>query len=151
MDSRRVPTADKPAEPGWWLASNGLWYPPESAPAAATPTEPKPEPWGWNGPVAPPVPSAARYDEPRRPPTLGNHSGLATAALVLGIIALALFWALTWGLVLGPIAIVLGVAARMNRAGGGQIRVSEQPGIALGGLAFVLSIVFLFCLGLLVP
>ena len=30
----RGPQAQQPAEPGWWIASDGQWYPPESAPAA---------------------------------------------------------------------------------------------------------------------
>jgi hypothetical protein len=28
----RGPRAEQPDEPGWWLASDGRWYPPESAP-----------------------------------------------------------------------------------------------------------------------
>ena len=34
----RAPMAQQPAEPGWWQASDSLWYPPESrAGVAATP------------------------------------------------------------------------------------------------------------------
>ena len=33
----RGPMAQAPAEPGWWQASDGWWYPPESAPAGAAP------------------------------------------------------------------------------------------------------------------
>jgi hypothetical protein len=32
----RMPMPTQPAEPGWWLAVDGRWYPPESAPAAPT-------------------------------------------------------------------------------------------------------------------
>ena len=35
----RGPQPDQPSEPGWWLASDGSWYPPESAPTPpASPT-----------------------------------------------------------------------------------------------------------------
>jgi hypothetical protein len=34
-DRAREPKEHEPNEPGWWLASNGKWYPPESAPPAA--------------------------------------------------------------------------------------------------------------------
>ena len=29
---RRAPVSYQPQEPGWWLGSDGLWYPPETAP-----------------------------------------------------------------------------------------------------------------------
>jgi hypothetical protein len=32
-DANRGPRNEAPDEPGWWQASDGLWYPPESAPA----------------------------------------------------------------------------------------------------------------------
>jgi signal peptidase I len=32
--SSRGPLDQQPGEPGWWLASDGRWYPPESAPTA---------------------------------------------------------------------------------------------------------------------
>src|SRR5688572_29559757 len=37
---RRPPVAYQPNEPGWWLATDGLWYPPESAPGNPTATNP---------------------------------------------------------------------------------------------------------------
>lgn len=33
--SPRAPVHVQPAEPGWWLASDGQWYPPESWPGAS--------------------------------------------------------------------------------------------------------------------
>lgn len=32
--TRRPPVSYQPSEVGWWLASDGLWYPPESVPGA---------------------------------------------------------------------------------------------------------------------
>jgi TM2 domain-containing membrane protein YozV len=32
---RRAPVTYEPSEPGWWLAADGLWYPPETNPGTA--------------------------------------------------------------------------------------------------------------------
>jgi hypothetical protein len=40
-DERRGPRDQQPEEPGWWLASDGKWYPPESAPTQQQPTAPQ--------------------------------------------------------------------------------------------------------------
>jgi hypothetical protein len=38
----RGPLDSEPDEPGWWLASDGKWYPPQSPPAATdTPNQPR--------------------------------------------------------------------------------------------------------------
>ena len=42
---RRAPVNYQPAEAGWWLATDGLWYPPETAAAAPVPA---PTPAIWN-------------------------------------------------------------------------------------------------------
>jgi hypothetical protein len=36
----RGPEDTQPTEPGWWLASDGKWYPPESQPPVAQPQAP---------------------------------------------------------------------------------------------------------------
>lgn len=36
----RGPQDSQPAEPGWWLASDGKWYPPESRPGTSPPPPP---------------------------------------------------------------------------------------------------------------
>lgn len=41
---RRPPVNYQPQEYGWWLAADGLWYPPETAPGAAQPPPPMPQP-----------------------------------------------------------------------------------------------------------
>ena len=62
--------------PGWWLASDGKWYPPELAPGAQpVPTQPVP---------TQPYP---QYPPPQTPPQPSNNNGCRNAFLV----ALALF------------------------------------------------------------
>ena len=51
----RGPQQERPDEPGWWLASDGRWYPPESAPGAPPPVNPGVEP----APSGAPAPAAA--------------------------------------------------------------------------------------------
>lgn len=52
---------DRPAAPGWWMASDGRWYPPELRPAPATPPPPStPPPWVTARPLAPPSAAALR-------------------------------------------------------------------------------------------
>jgi hypothetical protein len=48
----RGPSDVQPDEPGWWLASDGKWYPPESAPSAT----------GWATPATVGTASAAWWD-----------------------------------------------------------------------------------------
>jgi len=73
--------------PGWWQASDGRWYPPQTAP------------------VAPPG-----YGYYAGPSTRGT-SGKAVAALVLGILSIVLCYV---GFVAGVIAIVLAVLAKRD-------------------------------------
>lgn len=42
--ARRAPVNYQPNEAGWWLASDGLWYPPESQAAAPPPPAPAAQP-----------------------------------------------------------------------------------------------------------
>src|SRR5207248_8707860 len=68
-----------PPTPGWWLASDGNWYPPEAAPGV-TPAAPS------YGP--PPVtygPSNTPYGYTPYQQTRGTN-GFAIASMVLGIV-----------------------------------------------------------------
>ncbi len=63
--------------PGWWLASNGKWYPPETHPDAAPPTLPTPPtPTAATRPMAP-GPSATA---PVTPPTSGPSASPGSSA-----------------------------------------------------------------------
>jgi hypothetical protein len=93
---------------------------------------------GWGPPPAP----AYGYGYPGYARPL--PSGMATASLVLGIIALVLCWTAFGGLVLGLLAVVLGIVAvrRARRGeGGGQGR--AVAGLVTGGLGLLLGILFL--------
>lgn len=96
--------------PGWWLASDGKWYPPVEPPAAApAPSEPAPvwdgtrwvgrDPAGneqvwdgtnWVSPASPaPVPAPAPAPAPATPKKRSTGLVLALAALVLIVLAAA--------------------------------------------------------------
>lgn len=99
--------------PGWWLASDGKWYPPQpGAPQAA----PAPQ-WGQTGAAPDPAP---------RP----GANGLAIAALVCGIL---------WGFgFLSIVALVLGIVAiGQTRSRGQQGRGMAIAGVVLGGIGIV--------------
>ncbi|HEX2575688.1 MAG TPA: RDD family protein [Aquihabitans sp.] len=57
--------------PGWWQASDGKWYPPEQAPAAAAPTAPPTAPPPGYGPPA----GAPAYGPPGTAPAYGAPAG----------------------------------------------------------------------------
>lgn len=64
--------------PGWWLASDGRWYPPETHPSVRAPTTP-PVPGQASFPVRPPVPfqsppqQATARREGTSPPGAAGH------------------------------------------------------------------------------
>ena len=130
--------------PGWWLASDGKWYPPEQAPGYAAPTGLASGP--SSGTVyAEPSPGTASagpppgYPPPGYPPTYGyapaggpygfvpmpKTNGLAVAAMVCSFF----FWVYGVGAILG---IVFGFIARsqIKRSGGTQ----QGKGMALAGI-----------------
>lgn len=109
--------------PGWWKASDGNWYPPEQHASAAPP------PPGAYGSAMPPA-----------------SNGLATAAMVTGIVSVVLFWAFGLSALVGIVAVVLGIVALNksktlpNNAGKGQAIagiVTGGVGILAGGLLIV--------------
>lgn len=54
----RGPQQQRPEEPGWWLASDGRWYPPESAPVAPPPASGGVEPAATGAPTSAPAPAS---------------------------------------------------------------------------------------------
>jgi uncharacterized RDD family membrane protein YckC len=88
------PTADEPPGPGYWKASDGNWYPPESSPAPTTPPVP----------TAPPGPAMAQMPAAYGPAVpagtelsgLGKRFGNFLLGIVLMIVTLGigyLIWA----------------------------------------------------------
>jgi hypothetical protein len=120
-----TPTPRPPPAPpaaGWWLASDGRWYPPEQAPGATAP----PGPPGYGPPPgngsAPGYPTAGYYANPYVQPAKTN--GLAIASLVLGII-----WIYWVGSIL---AVIFGFIAlnQINRSQGRE----GGRGLAIAGI-----------------
>jgi hypothetical protein len=111
--------SDAPQGPDWWLASDGKWYPPSSAPHAAMPPPP-------------PTPGGVMYVQQQT-------NGLAVASLVLGIIWL--YW-------IGSIlALVFGYVAKssIDRSGGAEAgRGMAVAGIVLGWIGVgILSLILI--------
>ncbi|CAM5263827.1 hypothetical protein STENM36S_07204 [Streptomyces tendae] len=74
----------------------------------------------------------------------GRGNGLAIAALVLGILAVVLFWTVIGGVVLGLLALVLGIiGARRARGGRAPRRKMSIAGAVLGVLGVVGSVVII--------
>jgi hypothetical protein len=73
--------------------------------------------------------------------TMRYGGGMATAALVLGILALILCWTVFGGIVLGIIAVVLGIiAARRASRGEAPGRGRAIAGIVTGALGLVIAV-----------
>lgn len=126
--------SDTPQGPGWWLASDGRWYPPTERPATpphVPPPVPVLGPQGWGAPQgwgygAPPAQPASR--------------GLAIASLVLGIL-----WLCGVGAVL---ALIFGIVAlRRVRRGVGAGKGMAIAGIVLGSLGILVGVVLWVALG----
>lgn len=88
--------------------------------------------------------SASSYDSA---PTYGNGtpatsrhgSGMATAALVLGIIALVFCWTVIGGIVLGLLAIVFGIIGVRRAKAGAPGKVRAIIGIVTGALGLLIA------------
>lgn len=111
--------SDTPQGPGWWMAADGLWYPPASAPPG----------FGESVP-------GSSYVGPRVTNKRARNS------LILGIVA---FFCL--GVVLGPAAVIEGVKARREIANSAEEGDGMAlAGIICGAIAAVLSVVWLIYL-----
>jgi hypothetical protein len=129
-----TPPASAPPAPGWWQASDGNWYPPETAPAYRT-TAPYGSSPGY-GP--PPAYGGAGYGYTPYTTNRGTN-GMAVASFVLGIV-----W-LDW--IGSVLALVFGFIAlsqiKQRQQGGRGLAIA---GIALGsvelaGLAFFVILI----------
>ncbi len=89
--------------PGWWIASDGKWYPPEQQPGYAPPPTPPPNPYGATPPGMPaygqPAPGAAYgyvpgpVDSRGRP--LAEWWQRLVAVLIDGVMLAVVYWILT--------------------------------------------------------
>jgi len=97
---------------------------------------------------APSGPPAATPQRPASPVTPGG-TGLATAALVVGIVAFLLGWVTILGGLLGIAGIILGILAVRT----GRARARAIVGLALSSVAFLTNLVFtvVFFITILTP
>lgn len=95
---------------------------------------------GYPPPPPPPYANAA-YG----PYTAAPRNGMGTTALVLGIVGLLTSWSVVGGLLFGLGAVACGVIGRNRvKEGLADNAVVAGAGIALGALATVLAVVFVF-------
>jgi hypothetical protein len=80
-----------------------------------------------------------------QPPPTGPRNGLGIAALVLAVIGLVFCWTVLGGVVLGVVAVIIGIVGR-GRAKRGEATNGgvAMAGILLGVLAVIVSIAFVF-------
>ncbi len=142
--------SDQSQGPGWWQASDGRWYPPESAPAPEPPgsfgppaatgswgSSAAPPPWG-----APPPGYGYGYGASGPgwgPPPLPSANGMATASLVCGILGVIPCFIVNGALAV--VALVLGImVVRKINAGTAAPdgRGMAVAGIVLGAIGTVL-------------
>ncbi|KIU16406.1 DUF4190 domain-containing protein [Mycolicibacterium llatzerense] len=98
-------------------------------------------PGGGYPPPPPPPYANATYG----PYTAAPRNGMGTTALVLGIVGLLTSWSVVGGLLFGLGAVACGVIGRNRvKEGLADNAVVAGAGIALGALATVLAVVFVF-------
>jgi hypothetical protein len=131
--------------------------PPAASPAPPTPYGPYPGPYPPQYGSYPPPPYGTGYPPPpyggyAAPPpvqvphgSVGPRNGLGVAALVIAIIGLVLVWSVVGGIVLGLVAVIIGVAARgrCKRGEADNVGVATS-GIVLGTIAVLVSVVFIW-------
>ena len=130
--------SDTSQGPGWWIASDGKWYPPESAqPATPPPAAPQPPAQQMPPPAQPAYMAPPAY----APPPMGSTAPTAPEALwsmILGIGSLV-----CCGLLLGIPAIILGSSAKKKIASSGGTLGGEgmaKAGVIMGWISVGLSI-----------
>jgi hypothetical protein len=112
---------------------------------------PPPPPGGAYMPPAPPPagyvpPPPGAYMAPGMGYAGQRTDGLAIASLIIGIVSVACF-VVCLGIVLGPIAAILGFISRQRVAtSGGMVKGGTMAtiGMVLGVIGFVVSVIWLF-------
>ncbi|MFJ6698026.1 DUF4190 domain-containing protein [Streptomyces sp. NPDC091272] len=88
--------------------------------------------------------SSSDYGQTHPGAGVKQGNGMAIAALVLGILAILSFWTVIGGILLGVVAVVLGIiGARKARGGQAPHRTMAIIGAVLGGLGLVASVVII--------
>ena len=132
-----APPPPAPPVPGWWLASDGNWYPPQPDPSA-TPAYGPPPTYGPPPAYGPPQaygPGPSAYGYSPYTPKAGTN-GFAIASLVLGLL-----WFYWVGSIL---AIIFGFVAL------GQIKQRNQSGRGMAIAGIILAFLWIAILVLAV-
>jgi hypothetical protein len=133
--------SDTPQDSTWWQASDGKWYPPESATPPPPAPPPAPQPF-----AAPQQPFGAQPFPGVPGAGLPSVNGQAVASMVLGIVALVFCWCWPVGGVCAIVGLPLGLVARSRISKG---EADPKPsgmataGVVMCGIAIVLIIVLL--------
>ena len=124
---------------GWWQASDGKWYPPETHPSRRPPS-PYASPSPWSAPPVPPPSPTWGSVPPSGAPPPQSTNGLAVASLVCSVAGIVPFF---FGIPC-VVGIVLGFVARnqIRQTGGAQ----PGRGLAVAGIAVGFSLIGLFLL-----
>jgi hypothetical protein len=117
--------------PGWWLASDGNWYPPDQRPAAPPP----PARGGYGPPGA--YGQAVGYGYGYGVAPVRSTNGAAVAALVLGCVQFAV-----WILATIPAIICGHVALSQIKRTGQEGRGMAIAGLVLGYLGLAVFVAF---------
>jgi hypothetical protein len=107
-------------------------------PPSAEPPSAEPPPAAQPPPRADVPPPEVVYVQQTPVPT----NGLATAALVLGIIGAVLFWTVWAGILLGILATIFGAVGLSRTNRGAPNKGMAVAGLVLGVLAIIASVVF---------
>ncbi|HET6562351.1 MAG TPA: DUF4190 domain-containing protein [Marmoricola sp.] len=106
---------------------------------------PPPPPPGEHqgGYYPPPGQPGGYYEQPQK-----RGSGMAIAALILGVLALLTCWTVLGGILFGLVAIILGfVASRRAKRGEAGGRAMAIIGIVTGLLGLIISVVIVVAIG----
>ena len=131
--------SDTSQGPGWWLASDGKWYPPElwTGPPLTGPAFPQGAPDAYPGQAGAPAASpGAPYggqfppqgygpNSPYTGPTVKRNNGLAVASLVCSCAGFLFFLPAVLGVIFGFVA-----RSQIRQSGGTQ----GGDGLALAGI-----------------
>lgn len=98
-----------------------------------------------NQPAQPATPTPPAASAPVQPAQPSEAKGLAIAALVVGIVAFLSGWAPIWGMIVGIVAVVLGIVALKKK----QNKAMSIVGLVLGALGLISSLMFTLFLGAL--
>ena len=140
--------SDTSQGPGWWLASDGKWYPPElwTGPPVSGPVLRQNAPSAYPGQVgAAPAPTGAPYGgQVPRPGSIPfapyavpvkRNNGLAVASLVCSCAGFVLFVPAVLGIIFGFVA-----RSQIRRSGGTQ----GGDGLAIAGIIVGFAWIALF-------